>query len=622
MIILATAILILTVFLLSNKRYRLIYIIIKTLPRDLSGGYRFFKLLANIFLCTKRGESVPKIFSKLAKKHPHKVAFYYEDEVWTFQQLEEFSNQIAHYFKSKGYRKEDTVALLLENRPEFVGIWLGLSKIGMVTALINTNLMSDPLIHSLSAVNIKAFIYGSAFSKTVSDIEESISDLELFEFGDNGTALPGSANLKLELKLQPVAVPDELAETKMTDKLIYIYTSGTTGLPKAAVVLNSRYVLGAGAPYYLPKLSPDDIVYNPLPLYHSAGGMLAAGLTVVFGVSVVLRKKFSASNFWTDCQKYNCTVANYIGETCRYLLTVHKPGTEVNHSVRTMYGNGLRPQIWERFQKTFKIKNIIEFYGATEGNSQLVNTDGKIGAVGFVPRVANFVFSSILIKCDKDTGEPIRNKDGLCTKCDFGEPGLFVGKVDQKRVYNAFVGYADEKATQKKILRDVIVKGDMYFNTGDMLVQDEFGYFYFKDRTGDTFRWKGENVATNEIEAVISSVLDLRDVISYGVEVPGTEGRAGMVAIVDPEKTLDLKKLATQLKAKLPGYAIPVFLRIIDTVPITGTYKLKKVDLQKGGFDIEQIKNGRVYFFDSTISEYVPLTKELFIDITNCGRSL
>lgn len=273
----------------------------------------------------------------------------------------------------------------------------------------------------------------------------------------------------------------------------------------------------AGAVNLMCNLSTDDITYNPLPLYHSAGGILATGQSLLFGLTVVIRKKFSASHFWTDCQKYKCTVAHYIGEMCRYLLNVHKDGAQVEHNVTKMLGNGLRAQIWQKFVDTFKVKQVIEFYGATESNSNLVNLDGKLGAVGFMPWFGRPIYPVRLVKCDLETGEPIRDHNGLCINCKTDEPGLLLGKIKATNDY--FCGYADQEATQKKVLRNVFSKGDAYFNSGDVLVQDELGYFYFRDRTGDTFRWKGENVATNEVEAAISNIIDLTDCVVYGVEV-------------------------------------------------------------------------------------------------------
>lgn len=622
MIIWWTILIALVIFLSVNKRYRWFYILYKTLPRDLLALKRFTKLNWILWKWERYLGSIPKTFHALAKKHPHKVAFYYEDQKWTFREVEEFSNQIAHYFKSLGFKKGDSIALILENRPEYVAIWLGLSKIGVITALINTNLVSDPLVHSISVAHSKALIYGSDFTKAVYDISDKIKDLPLFELGDKDEILPLSTNLTKEMKNHPKTVPDELSQTSPRDKIIYIYTSGTTGLPKAAVISNTRFMYASAGANCLAGLTENDVYYNPLPLYHTAGGMLAAGQALAFGVTVALRRKFSATNYWTDCEKYNCTVANYIGEICRYLLAAHKPETKVNHPVKKMLGNGLRPQIWDKFRHTFNIENIYEIYGSTEGNSNLVNIDNTVGAVGFIPRYATIVYSVTLVRCDEATGKPIRNQQGLCRGCAPNEAGILVGKINPKRAISEFEGYADKEATEKKILRDVFEKGDVYFNSGDVLVQDEFGYYFFKDRTGDTFRWKGENVATSEIEAVISNVAELNDSVVYGVQIPGTEGRAGMAAIVDTNNTLDLKKLASGLKSRLPSYSVPVLLRIMDSIPLTGTYKMKKTDLQREGFDIEKIKDHKLYYYNAKNSEYVPLTEEIFDDIMKAKLKL
>ncbi|XP_066249339.1 long-chain fatty acid transport protein 4-like isoform X1 [Euwallacea similis] len=605
----------LIIFLLGNKRYRWIYILYKTLPRDCITAYRYIKLNWRITSFVKNKDTVPSVFSRLVDKHPEKVLFHFEDQTWSFSQLEEYSNQIAHYFKSKGYRKDDTIGLMLENRPEYVGIWLGLSKIGIITALINTNLVADPLIHSLTVIKCKAFIYGRDFSKVVGNISGFLNGLEIFEFGTIDKPLIAAAiDLSHEIPNQPTAKLPEVAGITPRDKLLYIFTSGTTGLPKAAVISHTRYMYAAVGIYSLADLSPEDTLYNPLPLYHTAGGMLAVGLGMIFGLSIALRRKFSASNYWSDCQKYQCNLSNYIGEICRYLLAVYKPGTYVEHPVKKMIGNGLRPQMWEIFVNTFHVEGVYEFYGSTEGNTNIINIDNTVGAVGFVPRYASLVIPVILLKCDEDSGEPIRDDDGFCIRCVPNEPGILVGKIDQKHARTEFAGYVDKQATEKKLLRNVFKPNDLYFNTGDVLVQDEFGYFYFKDRTGDTFRWKGENVATSEVEAVISGVAELKDAVVYGVQIPGTEGRAGMAAVVDSDKTLDLHKLAKGLKARLPSYAIPMFMRITDEVPMTGTFKMMKLDLQKEGYNYGRIKD-RLYFFDTKNGEYLQLNKELYEDI-------
>lgn len=266
-------------------------------------------------------------------------------------------------------------------------------------------------------------------------------------------------------------------------------------------------------------LKKKDVIYNALPLYHTAGGMVGVGNVLLRGLTMAMRTKFSASNFWSDCIRYKCTVAQYIGELCRYLLSAPARPEDTQHNVRMMFGNGLRPQIWKEFVARFVIPQIGELYGSTEGNSNLVNIDSQIGAVGFVPRFASKFYPVTLVRCDEDTGEPIRDTRGFCTRCEPGQVGVFVGQINPKRPVSAFSGYADEKASKKKVLRNVFVEGDAYFDSGDILVMDIFGYFYFKDRLGDTFRWRGENVATSEVEAVISNVVSLQDCVVYGVEV-------------------------------------------------------------------------------------------------------
>ncbi|KAG8234395.1 hypothetical protein J437_LFUL014613 [Ladona fulva] len=416
------------------------------------------------------------------------------------------------------------------------------------------------------------------------------------------------------LSTASATLPSDVAEGSCKDKLMYIYTSGTTGLPKAAVITNLRFMFVAIGVHVMVGLSEDDIIYDPLPLYHTAGGLIGAGQTLLGGNTVALRKKFSASNFWKDCVMYKCTVAQYIGEICRYLLAVPEKQEEKQHKVRVMFGNGLRPQIWRKFVDRFGVKQIGELYGATEGNSNIINIDGTVGAVGFVPRYARKIYPMALIRVNEETGEPIRGDDGLCIRCEPGEPGISVAKINNKNAINAFNGYLDKKASEKKVIRDVFSKGDSAFNSGDVLVMDEFGYFYFKDRTGDTFRWKGENVATSEVEAVISNIVGLKDAVVYGVEVPDSEGRAGMAAIVDEAGNLDLEKLAEGMKKSLPGYARPLFLRVLAEVPMTGTYKLKKRDLQQDGYDPSVIKD-KLYMCNNSSGKFVPLTPELYADI-------
>jgi len=510
------------------------------------------------------------------------------------------------------------VSLLLDNRPEYVALWLGLSKAGIVTALLNYNLRDKPLVHSITIANSKAVIVGAVFNDAFLSIRDQLgADVAMygFDYGADSTSLPANCiNLDAAMRDASSGPLPGPPIGNYADKMLYIFTSGTTGLPKAAVIRHSRFAFFViGASNMIGIKSGVDVVYDPLPLYHSAGGMVGVGQVLLFGCTAVLRNKFSVSAFWKEAIQHQCTVAQYIGETCRYLLAAPPSAEERSHKIRLMFGNGLRPQIWEEFVKRFGIEKIAEFYGATEGNANIINFDGTVGAVGFVSLIAPAVYPVGLIKVtEEDDPEPIRGPNGLCISCKPGEPGMFVGKIVNNDPVRDFHGYADKSATKKKVARDVFRRGDAVFLSGDILVMDELGYLFFLDRTGDTFRWRGENVSTTEVEAVISNLAGLKDCVVYGVEVHGNEGRAGMAAILDPEGELDLADLAREMSKVLPAYAKPLFIRIIKNMRMTGTYKLQKKEYQKEGYQLDQIKDGDVvYFWDATSRSYVQFTQEL-----------
>ena len=326
--------------------------------------------------------------------------------------------------------------------------------------------------------------------------------------------------------------------------------------------------------------------------------------------------------------------AQYIGEICRYLLAQKPQPTDKQHKVRIIFGNGLRPKIWREFTERFNIKQVGELYGSTEGNANIseffqirwrtrlllnylaVNVDNKEGACGFLSQIAPFLYPATLIKVKESTGEHIRDENGLCVRAKPFETGEFVGKIIDSDPTRAFDGYANKEATQKKIIHDVFSRGDRGFASGDLLTMDEFGYLYFKDRTGDTFRWKGENVSTMEIEAIISKFLHLVDCVVYGVEIPGCEGRAGMAAILDQKNGLDLNGLLAKMKKALPSFAIPIFIRISKSMEMTGTHKLPKNSFQNEGYNPNVIKDP-IYFFDSKHDQYIRLDAKLYNDIQN-----
>jgi solute carrier family 27 fatty acid transporter 1/4 len=371
--------------------------------------------------------------------------------------------------------------------------------------------------------------------------------------------------------------------------------------------------MGGLGVHHFHNFKTEDIFYTSLPLYHSAGGMLGTGQVIIFGSTMALRKKFSVSNFWSDCIAYKVTVIQYIGEICRYLLAQPESPHDKEHKVRLMFGNGLRREIWEKFVRRFGIPEVGEFYASTEGNANITNIDSTVGSVGFVPRLLYPLVHFKIIRVNEQTGEIIRDpKTGLAIICKPNESGEFVGTIIRNHIYKDFQGYVGSASSEQKIARNIFKAGDTVFRSGDLMIMDELGYFYFKDRCGDTFRWKGENVSTNEVEAIISSTTQLKDCVVYGVQIIGTEGKAGMAAIVDDNANLDLDILARSLERKLPVYARPLFLRITAQIDATGTYKLKKIDLQKEGFDIQQVTDP-VYFFQN--GKYVPLDSQLYKQI-------
>ncbi|CAB3380352.1 Hypothetical predicted protein [Cloeon dipterum] len=602
----------------QNERYRWFYILYKTLPRDLRAIVGFGTVNLRMAKWERQNLNAVSMFHNTVKNHADKVAFYQDDQIWTFKMVLDYSRRVAAYFHAKGYKKGDVVALLSTNRPEYAAIWMGLAEIGVQAALINFNLRKQPLIHSITVAvtTCKSIIYEAGeLADAIKEIDSELPNLTKLQLGTGGSLLPGALLLDEELqKVSSKPIPGAVDKLSPNDKLLYVYTSGTTGLPKAAVITHLRFMFMSTGVNVMLQIKHSDCIYTSLPLYHTAGGLLGMGSVLHYGATMALRKKFSVTNFWTDCIKYQCTAAQYIGEICRYLLSAPEKPEDRAHNVRIMFGNGLRPQIWSQFVKRFGIKDIGEFYGATEGNSNIVNFDNTVGAVGFVPRYATSVYPLALIKVNEETGEPLRGSDGLCIKCKIGEAGLFVGKINKKRPVNAFHGYADKKASEKKILNNVFEHGDTFFNSGDILIMDELGYFYFKDRTGDTFRWKGENVATSEVEAVISNVAQLNDAVVYGVEIPGAEGRAGMASIVGVQGEEELNKLAAGIRSNLPSYARPIFLRVLKELPMTGTFKLKKNDLQKEGYNLDVVKDP-IYFLDQKSGQFKLLTPEVYKDI-------
>ncbi|XP_034826561.1 long-chain fatty acid transport protein 1-like isoform X2 [Maniola hyperantus] len=616
--VLITLIIILSVYLMTGERYQWIYIWKKTFWRDMTGLRVLLITMFTISLWDKTGTTVVSRWEKVWKKAPNKKAFVMGDRALTFREGDEFSNRIARYFKRQGFKTGEVIALFMETQPEYVFIWLGLAKLRVTTALVSTYLRGPQLIHCLRIAGCKAVVFGDEMTDVIKSIQNEIPDIPLFQFNsperELAPILQDTIPLATELDEMSSERFADVEPAGTRDTLLYIYTSGTTGFPKAAIITNIRYLLIPLGVHTSGRLTSSDVLYDPLPLHHTAGGVLGAGQCLILGLTVVLRKKFSASNYWSDVAKHGCTATQYIGEICRYLLAVPPGPYDKAHKVRIIIGNGLRPQIWEEFVERFNVKRVLEFYGATEGNSNLVNLDNKVGAIGFLSRLVASIYPLCLVKCNEITGEIYRDENGRCMWCGPYEPGLLLGKIDPKKAILTFAGYADKTASDKKMVRDVRVHGDCYFNTGDILVMDHYGYFYFRDRTGDTFRWRGENVSTAEVEGVISNLAGLKDTIVYGVAIPNTEGKAGMAAIMDPERKLDLEALAKGLKTSLAAYARPLFIRLLLETPITATFKLKKKELVEQGFNVNAHKDP-MFFLDQKTGSYVPLTQKLYDDL-------
>ena len=590
---------------------------------------RFLAELARTYAMLRElAPNSPTTFADLieaqAAARPSQVAIAFEERRISFAELDAASNRVARWARASGIGRGDSVALSLENRPEFLITWIGLAKIGAVAALQNTQLSGAGLAHCLREVGAKHWIVGAELAgAAASALGELASPPAIWLAGAPGASegpalreLPRARSLDAALAEASPAPLDRHARRGLSarDRLFYIYTSGTTGLPKAANVSHARALATALGGARVTRLTPRDRLYVALPLYHSAGGVMAAGAALLSGATLVLARKFSASQFWSDCAAHEATVFQYIGELCRYLLNAPEHADEKRHRIRACIGNGLRPEIWAPFQKRFAIPSIIEFYGATEGNLALVNLDGRVGAVGRLPSYLRGLAGVELVRFDAQRETPLRGDDGFCSRCEAGEAGELIGRINDAA---RFEGYSNAGATEQKILRDVFRTGDAFFRSGDLLRFDADGYYYFVDRIGDTFRWKGQNVATTEVAEALSGAPGVREASVYGVQVPGTDGRAGMAALVVDDARFELAALRAHLHAALPSYSRPLFVRIAASLDATGTFKLRKQSLVADGFDPSR-SLGPLYFDDARSGAYLRLSPALFAEI-NAG---
>jgi len=570
------------------------------------------------------------------RRQPNTLAFVQGTKTLTFAQVDTLSNRVAHFLLARGVKHQQTIALLSMNRPEFTAIWLGAAKVGVSTALLNFNLSGAQLSHCIRAAQPRILIAEASLCHAVVEIlaelrakhpdsSMDVSDMEFFSFdGVCDSALSFDQALdQMPTEAVPAKSAAKARGAKPSDDLLFIYTSGTTGLPKAASVNHLRFVAGGSVMAEALDFQHERI-YTALPLYHSTATILGVG-PVLLGNTMILshcnRGKFSASNFWREVRESRATAIQYIGEVCRYLLAQPRHADDAKNCVRLAYGNGLRPDIWEEFKGRYGIKRIGELYGATEGAVLMVNTTDRVGCIGYIPPLIQPLFPFTVVKFDIESEECVRGSNGLCIRCPPGEPGEGLIEVKSIRGVRNFQGYRNKEANKKKYITDVFSKGDLWTRTGDLLKLDASGCLFFVDRIGDTFRWKGENVSTNEVAEIISKFsLSTSDPNVYGVAIPNKDGRAGMVAFSscytdDESKTqryppIDMDGFAKYVCANLPTYSRPIFVRVLsDSMEITGTFKRKKTTLVAEGFDPSCVSDP-LFFLSG--SSFVSLTPELF----------
>ena len=556
-----------------------------------------------------------------AKKYTKKTAILYEDISYTHKEYNEWCNRYANFFLEKvGLQKGDIAIVYLINRPEILFTIVGLAKIGVISSLINTKQREKPLIHSITHAPGKIFIIGEELIDAFRAVKSRLNLTEeqskhLYFLPDKGeTDVPqGFKNLHVLVKNEDINNPLTSNQIEARDPYAYIFTSGTTGLPKAAIITHGHTV---GSSIYwgdtVVGMKQKDIMYITTPLFHSNAINVAYAAALRYGSTMAISRKFSVTNFWDDAIKFKATSFNYIGEICRYLYNKPPKSTDRKHNIVKIVGNGLRNEMWKGFKKRFGIRKIFEFYGATERFSpnfaNRFNLDCTIGFCGS---------PYAIVKYDIDAEEPIKDENGFMIRVELGEAGLLLGQVDPNLFYN----YTDKKADEKKVFRNVFVEGDAYMNTGDLLREIGYSHAQFVDRLGDTFRWKGENVSTEEVESVVN-LFNQVDVCSvYGVQIPNTEGRAGMVSIVANShegKDFNFKGFLEHIQKYLPEYALPKFVRFKKSFDTTATLKIQKGDIKKQGFDINEIID-LIYVILPGESTYTQLTNEIYEKILNTG---
>ena len=553
------------------------------------------------------GATLPVLLAATAERCGETTALIDEAQTLTYADLAAQMNRYARWALRQDLAPGDVVALMLPNCAAYVAIWLGITAVRGVVALINPQMSGDGLAHAITAVQPRHVITDTDGERALLAVADRLPvGMQSWFLG------PGGGHRRIEdataqLSPAPLDLPSERTAA-LTDLALYIYTSGTTGLPKAARISHRRVAEWSLWFAGMIDTQQSDRMFNCLPMFHSVGGVVAVGAMLAGGGSVLIRRSFSASRFWDDVVTHRCTVFQYIGELCRHILNSNAEPVG-GHSLRLCCGNGLRGEVWTAFAERFGIPHILEFYASTEGNVSLYNVPGRPGAIGHLPGFLSHRAPVILAQCDAESGALLRGADGLACLCQTGETGEALGRIASR----AFEGYTDQNATAAKIARDVLVAGDAWYRTGDLMQRDTAGYFTFVDRLGDNFRWKGENIASAWVADALCRAPGICDAVVYGVAVPGHEGRAGMAAVtVDADFTPG--NLRAHLAQELPSYAWPVFLRVVPTISATATFKPLRAALAREGYDPAFVTDP-VYVYDKGRGAYLCLDAAVLDEI-------
>ena len=564
--------------------------------------------------------SLSHSFEKSVAKYANKNFLIFEEDQLSYDEANKSANVLANFLSSEGVQHQDRVVLFMQNRTDYVISLLALNKIGAIGVLINNSLTGAPLIHCINSSDSKKCIVGEELTHELSDVlnDINIKDKNDIYWVEDSKAIQTpdwATNLRSSLDYSKNENLVETDNVTAKDTAFYIFTSGTTGVPKAAIFPNAKIVAASfnisNTGY---RMTHEDRLYNCLPLYHSTGLMLGLAAVIHSGASVFVRRKFSASMFWKEAQRYQTTTFIYVGELCRYLSFQEPCEEEKNNPLRAMVGNGLRPDLWDCFRDRFGVERICEIYGASEGACMFMNGLNKDKTIGMTNATV------VLLKYDVASDELIKNDNGFCIEAENEMPGLLAVKISPDSPYN---GYTDKKESEKKILRNVLEEGDAWFNSGDLIKTMDVGFsvgqkhYQFVDRIGDTFRWKSENVSTNEVAEIINQYSQVNMANVYGVQIPNAEGRAGMVAFNCDLNEFNWDNFAEYMSDALPSYARPVFVRIIKELETTGTFKLKKNELRDEAYHLDKVSNDKVFIKKPGTNSYVELDNETYQDIAN-----